>query len=302
MIKGFKDIQESQQYLEEKLLMLNNGAKYGQVVFLAGGAGSGKGFSSENFMQRELFKVFDVDKLKNDLMKLAKAKKKHPEIQNLDLRDPKDTEFIHNWVKERDYNFKVIQNVLGAAGKTKPNLMFDITAKSLKDIKQYIPWLMNAGYNPADIHLVWILTNYHIAVQQNIDRAIEPGGRMVPQDIQLVTHEGAAQTVYDYVEGRSQRLPLNGEIKVVLNNKEHTVFFEPTGLPRGSKVTGKENAGNVKDFKYMTIKKRGKPIMPERVWQKQLYSWITENIPENDLKQMIKQKFAKLKKLEKKRR
>ena len=44
--------------LEEKLIVYGGGKKYGQIVFLAGGAGSGKGFASEKFMQKELFKVF----------------------------------------------------------------------------------------------------------------------------------------------------------------------------------------------------------------------------------------------------
>ena len=35
----------AEQYLEEKLIMYNQGKRYGQIVFLAGGAGSGKGFA-----------------------------------------------------------------------------------------------------------------------------------------------------------------------------------------------------------------------------------------------------------------
>ena len=38
--------------LEEKLIVYGGGKKYGQIVFLAGGAGSGKGFASEKFMQK----------------------------------------------------------------------------------------------------------------------------------------------------------------------------------------------------------------------------------------------------------
>ena len=46
----YKKEYESRVSLEEKLILYNNGAKYGQVVFLAGGAGSGKGFAISNFM------------------------------------------------------------------------------------------------------------------------------------------------------------------------------------------------------------------------------------------------------------
>ena len=45
MILTFKEkcLLEEYQQLDEKLIMFNNGARYGQIVFLAGGAGSGKG-------------------------------------------------------------------------------------------------------------------------------------------------------------------------------------------------------------------------------------------------------------------
>ena len=43
------------QYLEEKLIMYTQGKRYGQIVFLAGGAGSGKGFAIANFMEKEKY-------------------------------------------------------------------------------------------------------------------------------------------------------------------------------------------------------------------------------------------------------
>ena len=52
------------QYLEEKLIMYGQGKRYGQIVFLAGGAGSGKGFAISNFMEKEKFKIRDVDEWK----------------------------------------------------------------------------------------------------------------------------------------------------------------------------------------------------------------------------------------------
>ena len=55
MILSFaeKQLMEQYQQLEEKLIMFNNGARYGQIVFLAGGAGSGKGFALSNFMEND---------------------------------------------------------------------------------------------------------------------------------------------------------------------------------------------------------------------------------------------------------
>ena len=52
------------QELAEKLLVIGKGKKYGQIIFLTGGAGSGKGFSVKNFLEGEKFKVRDVDEMK----------------------------------------------------------------------------------------------------------------------------------------------------------------------------------------------------------------------------------------------
>ena len=68
----FKEFFEMQEYeqLDEKLILYNNGKKYGQIVFLAGGAGSGKGFARQRFISAESFKVRDVDELKMQFMKM----------------------------------------------------------------------------------------------------------------------------------------------------------------------------------------------------------------------------------------
>jgi len=80
--KSFLDEGKSEM-LSEKLIMLNNGRKDGQIVFLAGGAGSGKGFAATNFMEKEKFKVRDVDEWKKVFQKIADTQAKYPEIKGL---------------------------------------------------------------------------------------------------------------------------------------------------------------------------------------------------------------------------
>ena len=75
------------EYLEEKLIMYNQGKRYGQIVFLAGGAGSGKGFAIKNFMEGEKFKIRDVDEWKKGFLKLAQTKKQFSELKGLQLRN-----------------------------------------------------------------------------------------------------------------------------------------------------------------------------------------------------------------------
>ena len=64
-MQGFKS------FLTEKQIIIGKGAKYGQVIFLAGGAGSGKGFAIQYFIDGNKFKIRDVDSWKEAFLKIA---------------------------------------------------------------------------------------------------------------------------------------------------------------------------------------------------------------------------------------
>jgi hypothetical protein len=161
--------------------------------------------------------------------------------------------------------------------------MFDITAAKPGDISKFMPQLLLSGYNPANIHIVWILTNYEIALSNNLDPS---RGRIVPEDIMLSTHKGAAQSMFEYIKGYGKKMAINGAVHVVLNNRENTIWLKDPSKKEKSRIsdiTGKKNDGVIKDFKYLTVKDRGKPFKKEKDIQKQLYRWIVDNIPTGDL-------------------
>ena len=312
-MERFRDYLAEQQ-LDEKLILLSNGKKYGQICFLCGGAGSGKGFAAANFMERDKFKVRDVDEWKKAFLKLANiqdnpedwAKKfasgtnfkpeKWAEIKNLDLTKADDVYTLHKFVDKLGVKDKTLNQMLDGMKKPEilPNIMFDITAAKPNDIAKFMPKLLMAGYNPANIHIVWILTNYKIALSNNLDPS---RGRIVPEDIMLQTHKGAAQTMYDYIGGYGKKLAINGQIHVVLNNRENTIYYGDTKkTERISAITGKKNDGVIKDFKYLTLKERGKSIKKEKSVQKQLYRWILDNIPTGDLLKSLVDRGVKQKK------
>jgi len=136
----------AEKYLEEKLIMYNQGKRYGQIVFLAGGAGSGKGFAIRNFMEKEKFKVRDVDEWKRAFMKMADLQGKYPEIKGLNLKNSNDVAKIHMFVKKMGIKDKTIDLMLADANSRHlPNIMFDITMKDANDIDQYMPKLIKAA-------------------------------------------------------------------------------------------------------------------------------------------------------------
>ena len=264
------------QYLEEKLIMYNQGKRYGQIVFLAGGAGSGKGFAITNFMEKEKFKIRDVDEWKKAFQTLADTKGIYPEIQGLKLSNPKDVYKLHTFVRNKGIKDKTLDLLLQDSNTNRlPYIMFDITMKDANDIGDVLPKLIEAGYDSKNVHLTWVLTNYAVAIVNNRNRE-----RVVPEDIMLLSHEGAAKSMYDVIKGKLPR-GLNGAVRVILNNRENTIpYVDPE-----SKKPMKTEQGDIigKDFTYLTFKKEGKSMGPESGIKKQLLGWIASNVPKTKL-------------------
>jgi len=316
---SLKDIPtKDDKKLDEKLITFSNRAAYGQVLFMAGGAGSGKGFAKDNFIDAAGFKVRDVDDMKKLLGKLdgvknydmkkwykkfgknlsTKPPKKNPKgmspkqhfeefvlgkglsISDLskDLKNPINVASLHYIVDAMGLKDKWLISMLSGKDnkETLPNLLFDITAKKVSSITDVIKPLISTGYDSKNIHLIWVLTNYQIAVDRNKKR-----DRVVPDDILLDTHEGAGKTIWSIL---TKILPngLNGRIDVILNNTENTIYHIQPTIRKGKKV------GVVSDFLSLPVKKQGGGIVPEKIWKSQLYSWIRKNAPATlDLDQTI---------------
>jgi len=267
-------------FLTEKQIILGKGARYGQIVFLAGGAGSGKGFAINHFIEGSKFKVRDVDEWKKAFLKIAALKNKYPKLRRLDLRNPDDVYKLHMFVKEKGIKDKSLDLMLTQAkiGRL-PNIIFDVTMKDKSDITDVLPQLLAVGYNPRDIHIVWVLTNYHIAVHQNKD---PKRGRVVPDSIMLKTHEGAAKTMWSFIKGGTPAT-LDGSVHVILGGAKHTVFWkDKDGNPLDGKRKGKYGTDQVviKDFKYITVKQPGRNMGKETALQGQVLKWIKDNMPQ----------------------
>ena len=256
--------------LEEKLIVYGGGKRYGQIVFLAGGAGSGKGFASEKFMQKDLFRVRDVDEWKKAFIKLSADMKRYSELKGLNLRNPDDVFKLHMAVKKMGIKGRSLQLLLRDVRPDRlPNIMFDITFKDTDEIDEAMPMLLRAGYQPRDIHITWVLTNYHIAVKQNKER-----DRVVPDDIMIGTHTGAATSMYNVIKGNLPR-GVDGQVNIVLNNKNNTIKF------KSSEFTSDKKIENVQDFEYFRLKREGQPIDTSEKAIHKVMTWVKSNIPRN---------------------
>jgi len=298
---------EIQQELVEKQIIYNNGKKYGQIVFIAGGAGSGKGFAIKHFMQGEIFKVLDVDELKKSFQKLDEIGKisiqeifskygnkisardktliddivasnglSEKSLKDFELTKPNHVYALHTLVKATGAKEKVLDHILEGASQGKlPNIIFDVTFKDISEFNRIVPLLFRVGYDAKSVHLTWVLTNYQVAIKNNKSR-----DRIVPEDILLATHKGAAQTVYSLIKDGTPK-EIDGSVYIILNNHENTVLWiDPkTNKPYKTKF----NEPVVKDFTYLKVKDTGKSANKEIEIKKQLLTWIKDNVPPETL-------------------
>lgn len=292
--RNFNSIKKlDEEFLEEKLVTFGNRAKYGQIVFLAGGAGSGKGFSINKFIDSANFKIRDVDEMKKAWMKYARKTGKYPEIANANLKNPNDVSNLHAFVKSKGTSSKTLDLMLGNANPDRlPNIMFDITAKNPSDITEYLPMLFAAGYKAENVHVVWVLTDFWIAVENNAGRE-----RVVPHEIMVQTHRGAKQTMTGFARNGLPK-GVNGSFVVILNNPEETVPWadlktgndvkiikktskdlDAAGIYQGSKKTFGKEVTLPQGFTRIILKKAGQPPINSKDLQKQLLSWSVLNTP-----------------------
>lgn len=265
----FNQLKGDTNDLQEKLIVYGN-RNYGNIVFLAGGASSGKGFARQHFLDTDNYKVRDIDQWKIAFLTIANMQGKYPEIQGLDLRQPSDVLKLHAFVSRLGVKHKTLDLLLNDLNVNHlPNILFDITLSDLDNLVNSMPYLLKAGYNPKNIHLTWILTNYNIAIKQNQDRA-----RVVPEDILLTTHAGAASTMYEIIR-HSVPHGVDGRIDVILNNPKNTIIYTDD---HGRPIVHKGNLV-IKDFMYLNLKRPGQPITTEHNVLQQLFNMIKDNIP-----------------------
>lgn len=312
--------------------------KEGQVVILAGGAGSGKGFILNNLLLINA-KVFDVDALKTTAIGMSKLdfKKNSKHIDKLfmeylkkfvadppkeatqdeiyraeemlstgegikdfdavidpdddsdearmawhfNLKNSANTSLLHGFVDYMDYDKKKKGAFFGNLAKNKnlvkPNVVFDVTLKNTKALAKIWNYISDAGYDPLNVHLVWILNDIEVAYAQNLTR-----DRTVSRAVFDSTHKGASATMKKIVHDFDTPIPgtgirvsdmVQGDVWIIPSNKEAKdnraeVFTRDTGTygpkPKDKKETYDDLKGK-RNFKYREIKNDKKVGREENV-------------------------------------
>ena len=271
---------EEAETLLEKLITFGGKAypKYGNIVVMAGGAGSGKGFVLSNLVGLE-GKVFDVDELKTlasktPAIKRRVAKELGVDIEKLaqNLKNPENVGKLHqimgdylNLDKRKEKSFYT--SVLSAPADRKPSIIFDMTFKELRKLEKVARDAEALGYDKRNIHIVWVVNDIEVAKQQNAKRA-----RTVPSEILINTHRGAANTMGDIINmGNKLKKYMDGDI----------VFaFNKVGVDASLVKSGK-GGSYVKDANYFYVKRQGKPPTSVDNLDKTVRQKIKSYVPKN---------------------
>lgn len=204
---------------------------YGQVLMLAGGAGSGKGFQLQNVIGLR-GKVLDVDNFKKLALTNAMVQrliKRRSGIDvaelGLDMANPMDVSILHKIVRDaklEDIWWKCVE--MSKPLKTKPNLIFDKTLKSFESIVNIRDAVLNIGYKKENIHVVWVLNKIEIAIEQNRSR-----DRMVDENILKNTHEGVSRTMFQLIKlGDKMSDYVGGDVWISFNQANVDVISQKT--------------------------------------------------------------------------
>ena len=264
--------------LIEKLITFGGQAypKFGNIVIMAGGAGSGKGFVLSNLVGVE-GKVLDVDALKTLASKTPAIQKRVKAEMGVDLanlannlKDPENVSKLHGIIGDflkldKRVNKALYTGIMTAAPDRKPNIIFDVTLKDLQKLQNITRQVGQLGYKKENIHIVWVVNDIEVAKQQNLKRS-----RTVPTEILVNTHRGAANTMGDIINmGKSLQRYMDGDI----------VFaFNKVGVDADLAKSGK-GGSYVKDANYFYVKRKGKPPVSVKDLEDDIKRKISAYVP-----------------------
>ena len=287
---NFKEYIKEQERLDEVQITLGGRkeTQFGQVVLLAGGAGSGKGYIADNLLQIQ-GKTFDVDQIKSKIIspKTIKLNQKIKDIYGIDvtklnLKVPEDVALLHKINDEMGISKKDQQQFLDLnRNKDRlPNIIFDTTMKSIKKIDDIVKSVTAAGYKKENIHIVWVINELDTAIEQNLSRE-----RIVPHDILVQTHELVSATMAQLLKGQIDFTRfIDGTVWLVYNKKfvDSTMAFAKDLDPA---FDNSDRKGSwVQDALLFKLKEKGKPAMDFKQIPSMYIDRIKKYVPKSTIK------------------
>ncbi len=252
----------SEQYdiLIEKMITFGGktSPKYGNVVILAGGMASGKGFVKSNLIGVDGYS-FDPDALKPlvasapKLVKMIKKKFGRDVPALAADMNPKNATILHNLIGKQlkigDRRLEALyRSITTSPADRKPNIVFDFSLQKFNKLNKTVNAILPLGYEKSNIHIVWVVNDVEVASAQNQARP-----RTAPENLLRASHEGASLSMQKLVSmGTGISKYLDGEIVIAFNKVK-----VDNELATGIKVKDKKSKGKVQGPNMPVQTKRG---------------------------------------------
>ena len=218
------------KFLSEERINLGGGAKYGQVILLMGGAGSGKSTATRKYVNTRGYKVINPDDVKELIVRAAdKGNPAFKEMKGVDPFSREGSQIVHRYLIKTKLGKKKMDLMLAsiklAPPDKKPNLVLDRTFSYPREMERVVPGLIEAGYKPENIHIVFVMTDANIAVERNRSRE-----RSIPDEVVMRTNKGARINFYRlFFKGNDATSMINGDYYVVINRGAEIVKVKSAG-------------------------------------------------------------------------
>jgi len=168
-------------FLNENKVVNFSDPKNGNFVVLMGGPGSGKSFISNNLLNLENFKIFNVDSERELVAK----------NMGLDLNKPEDNEkilaYTYGSTDPRNRTIKQLKSILsGMDSSAPPNIIFDTVGTHVHLIRELIDLAKSKSYTTT---MVYVHCDIDTALERNARRA-----RRLSDDVVIDYHERVQKT------------------------------------------------------------------------------------------------------------
>jgi len=215
------------QYLEELYIQPNNRAKYGQIIFLVGGAASGKSTATKKFIETANYKILNPDDVKELMVKAGQAgMPSYADIKDVDPNSPEGSQILHQKMRDTRVSSKRARALISSKGRGQhlPNILFDRTFSFAGEFQKISQNLVSAGYDPNNIHVVFVFTELHISLERNKAR-----GRTLPDEVIVSTNRGAKERFSELFFGRAKGASANGDYYIIINRGERAIQVKEAG-------------------------------------------------------------------------
>ena len=194
--------------------------KFGNILILAGGSGSGKGHQLKNLIGVE-GKILDIDRLKELALQHYGIRKTLQQKFGINVDDAsnfKDPEFtgkVHKALKQLNLKERLYNtlNYIADLQERKPNLIFDVTLSDFGQFRDICDIAKTLHYDLKNIHVVWVLNTIEIALEQNSNRE-----RVVPEEVVRSIFKNVSSTLKEICTlGSKLNSYMDGDIWVSFN-------------------------------------------------------------------------------------